>query len=162
MPKQPQATKEQRQTFAFALAEGLGIPQASERAGMAKSWGYLHRDDPDIAAIVEQVLAPARTQFKRRMLFALDRAGERITECMEPGRTSATGELNLKAALAVAKLAEAEPAQKQEVSGPNGAPPVIHLLDYSNAPALHARAAQFPSAPVSGTLHAGDGEGDQA
>src|SRR5215217_1336802 len=40
---------------------------------------------------------------------------ERVTECMEPGRGGATGELNLKAALATLRFVGAEPATRQEL-----------------------------------------------
>lgn len=121
------ATLEQRETFAVALADGLDIPDAAARADLSPSWGYLTARDPEILARVKEIQAPAVDNVRRLAKHHAQRAIKRLAECMEPGyNLGNSADANIRAALAILKFAEAEPATRHQVGGdPDNAAPIV-------------------------------------
>jgi hypothetical protein len=101
-----------RERYALARAQGLTQEQAAASAGVSARTGWAYDHEPAVVARVDEIQADVSARVLRRFRARADRAAERVTELIEPGRVSTTGELNLKAALATLKfvLPDAEKA----------------------------------------------------
>jgi hypothetical protein len=103
-----------QRAYCLARARGLSHARAAERAGVTERGAYKWLARPELRdalrAEIDRLQDGVRDEVLRHFRGHAMRAAERITECMEPGRAAATGELNLKAALAALKFVAPEPA----------------------------------------------------
>ena len=104
------------EAYCLARARGVTIVDAAREAGICEKTAHVWNKKPEIAARIDDLLAPITAEVMRHFRAHALRAAERVTECMEPGRGGATGELNLKAALATLRFVGAEPASKTDLT----------------------------------------------
>src|SRR5215210_2100187 len=114
-PTPPGALSSQQEAYALARAAGKNGKEAAEVAGIAERTSWEYNANPAIQARIDELQQPVKDAVLRHFRGHAMRAAERVTECMEPGRSSATGDLNLKAALAILRFVGAEPATRQEL-----------------------------------------------
>ena len=126
--------------YCAARAGGATVGAAAREAGVCEATAHVWNKRPEIVARIDALLAPVTADVLRHFRTHAMRAAERVTECIEPGRGGATGDLNFKAALAVLRFVGAEPATRQEVKIEDGtltdeqrAERIAQLLDAARA-----------------------------
>ncbi len=101
--------------YCVARAQGDTIVDAAKAAGICEKTAHTWNKRPEVLARIDALQQPVTAEVLRKFRGKALRAAERVIECMEPGRAGSTGDLNLRAALAVLKFVGAEPATRQEV-----------------------------------------------
>ena len=112
----PSRLTPQQETYCLARAAGKNGKEAAEIAGIAERTSWDWNADPAIQARIDELQQPVKDAVLRHFRAHALRAAERVTQCMEPGRAGATGDLNLKAALATLRFVGAEPASKTDLT----------------------------------------------
>jgi hypothetical protein len=115
-PVEPVRLTRSQLSYCRARAEGCTGKEAAQRAGVSEqaAWKWFRQPARAAAlnAAIDDLQAGVVEEVKRRFRAKALRAAERVAECMEPGRGGMSGDLNLKAALAVLRFAGAEPADR--------------------------------------------------
>ena len=126
--------------YCVARATGKNKKQAATVAGVAENTIYDWLRDPlkahALNAEIDRLLAALVAEERREFKAAVRRARERLVQCMEPGyNLGASADTNIRAALAVLKFAEMEPATRtqSEHTGGNGGPIVVERVDFTKA-----------------------------
>ncbi len=112
-------------------AQGDTIVDAAKAAGICEKTAHTWNKRPEVLARIDALQQPVTAEVLRKFRGKALRAAERVIECMEPGRAGSTGDLNLKAALAVLKFVGAEPADKADVTLTTATK--VYLVDGSGA-----------------------------
>lgn len=107
-----------QELFAIARAAGKSVKDATAAAGCAERTGERWSTDPEVWARIKELQKPAVDNVRRLAKAHSERAVSRLIECIEPGyNLGNSADTNIRAALAVLKFAEAEPATKTQNSG---------------------------------------------
>ena len=114
--------------YCIHRAQGDTIVDAAKAAGICEATAHVWNKRPEVLARIDALQAPVTAEVMRKFRGKATRAAERVVECMEPGRGGATGELNLKAALAVLKFVGADslvPTERRQLTGADNGPVVV-------------------------------------
>jgi hypothetical protein len=124
-----------QELFATARADGKSVKEATATAGCAERTGERWSTDPAIIARIKAIQLPAVDNVRRLAKANSERAIKRLVECIEPGyNLGNSADTNIRAALAVLKFAEAEPATRTELSSDPERPVTVVRKEYVSTP----------------------------
>ena len=104
------------EAYCLARARGETIVAAAREAGICEKTAHTWNKRPEIAARIDDLLAPITAEVMRHFRAHAMRAAERVTGFIEAGNAGAAGDLNFRASLAVLKFVGAEPPTRQELT----------------------------------------------
>lgn len=124
-----------QELFAVARAEGLSAREAAAKHKIPERTAYRWNTEPATLARIDELQEGVAAEVLRVFRAYGRRAAERITECVEPGRTSATGQLNHAAAKTVLSYV-VRPLSPPKDDAPDGNPHnlTLQVIDYADAP----------------------------
>lgn len=120
-----------QELYCIARAEGQLGRDAALAAGVNDVTGRRWHLQPAVLARIDELQADVADEVLRHFRSRALRAARRITECIEPGyNIGNTASVNLDAAKTTLRFVGLDPGQKTQLSGSDGGPLVINLMDF--------------------------------